>query len=363
LIALTTKIVTFNAKTDDLPQFDSREALLLKWMTEGSKSIVPSMKEGRVTYPDVAKLIPTGNHAEILDFLFARGLLTRECYESEILCPACGSSSLKDKYTCLSCHSSRIETGEMIEHYSCGNVDFEVKFIKEEELRCPKCRKELKLIGTDYRRIEKLFRCNDCGKASSIPGIAHVCQNCGTVTTPEKTRLHILYEYRINEEKRTEIDFLAGTYSPLIEFLEKKGFKIESPAFVKGKSGIEHPFDITAEVGGNRTLLDVRTDKESVSETEVMTFFAKIMDVAYWEAILIAVPRASEYARRLTRQYKISLVEGGNVDEILVSIAARYLDRPAAPPSWAGERALVSQAHVGNRMQATTVGVTDANGR
>ena len=303
-------------------------------MIEGSESIVPSVKEGRVTYPDVTKLIPPGSSAEVLDSLLAQGLLIKEYYTSEILCPSCGSSSLKDKYTCVSCHRSHIETGDMIEHYSCGNVDFEAKFDKDGRLLCPKCRKELKVIGTDYRRVGKLFRCNDCGKASSIPRVAHVCQNCGTVSTPENAQLRILHEYRINGKKRKEIESIAGIYGPLVDFLEKEGFKIESPAFVEGKSGIEHPFDIAAEISGNRTLLDIRTDKESVGEIEVLTFFAKTMDVAHWEAILIAVPRASESARRFSRQYSITLVEGHNMNEILASIAARQIERPVAPPSY-----------------------------
>jgi len=360
---LTAKTITLTGKTGNLSQLNSGVTPLLKWMLEGPRSVVPSVKEGRVTYPDVGKLIPTGNPTEVLAFLLARGLLIREYYESEILCPACGSSSLKDRYTCASCHGRRIETGEMIEHYSCGNVDFEVKFIKEEELRCPKCRKELKIIGTDYRRIEKLFRCNDCGKASSIPGIAHVCHNCGTVTTPEKMRLRILYEYRINEQKRKEVESMAGMYEPLVEFFEKKGYKTTCPTFLKGESGIKHQFDLVAEIDGKRMLLDIAIDEESVTETEVMIFFAKTMDVAHEEAVLVAVPRMSEYGRSLIKTYNIDLVEGDSIDEILVSIAARYLDKPAAPPSWAGERALVSQADVGNRMQATTVGVTDANGK
>ncbi len=323
-----------SAKTNDLVRFDSRVALLLKWMIEGSESIVPSVKEGRVTYPDVTKLMPVGNSAEVLDSLLAQGLLIKEYYTSEILCPSCGSSSLKDKYTCVSCHRSHIETGDMIEHYSCGNVDFEAKFDKDGKLLCPKCRKELKVIGTDYRRVGKLFRCNDCGKASSIPGVAHVCQNCGTVSTPENAQLRILHEYRINEKRRKKIESIAGIYGPLVELLEKKGFKIESPAFLKGESGIEHPFDIAAEVGGKYTLFDIRTHDESVSETEIMGFFAKVTDVAHREAILIAVPRASEYARRLSRPYNITLVEGDNINEVLASIAARYMERPVASPSY-----------------------------
>jgi len=43
-------------------------------MIEGSESIVPSVKEGRVTYPDVTKLIPPGSSAEVLDSLLAQGL-------------------------------------------------------------------------------------------------------------------------------------------------------------------------------------------------------------------------------------------------------------------------------------------------
>lgn len=311
--------------------------------------MVPSVKEGGVTYPDVTKLIPTENPVEVLDFLLVQGLLIKEYYESEILCPACGSSSLKDKYTCVSCHSNRMETGEMIEHYSCGNVDYEVKFVKDGKLLCPKCRKELKVIGTDYRQMGKLFRCDDCGKASSVPRIVHVC-NCGTVSTSENAQLRILYQYRINEKRTKEIESIVGIYGPLVQLLEKEGFKTESPAFLKGESGIEHPFDIAAEIGGKRMLLDIRTGEESVSETEIMSFFVKNLDVAHWEAILIAVPRASECARRFSRLYNIDLVEGDNMDEILASIAARHLKRPVAPaPSYAEASAKIKETRPTDR--------------
>lgn len=116
----------------------------------------------------------------------------------------------------------------MIEHYACGNTDFESSYLKEGKLICPKCRRELKIIGTDYRRVGKVFKCNDCGRDSSIPRITHTCQKCGTVSTWEQARLRVLYKYRINAEKKKEIDSLTGIYLPLVEFLQKGGFQVES---------------------------------------------------------------------------------------------------------------------------------------
>ncbi len=312
-------------KTDSAPLVDIRGAVFLKWMVDGPKVLVPEVKEGTVTYPDVTRLIHAVDSVEFLDRLAGTGILKKERYLSEILCPSCGSSTLRDKYTCTFCRGDRLESGEMIEHYACGNVDFEVKFQKDGRLVCPKCGKELKVIGTDYRRVGRVFRCDDCGRDSSIPRITHVCQNCGTVSTWEQVRLRILHQYRINEEKKKEIDSLTGIYLPLLEFMQKEGLKVESPAFLEGESGVEHSFDILARNDGRRTVFDIVTGRDSVDETAVITFFAKALDVAHDESVLISVPKASERAKRLCKLYNIALVEGDSIDEILASMATLSL--------------------------------------
>jgi len=309
---------------------DIRGAILLKWMADGHKTIMPEMKDGKVTYPEVAGLIPGGDPIELLDQLATRGILKKERHASEVLCPSCGSSILKDQYACMFCRGAHLETGEMIEHYSCGNVDFEVKFHKDGRLICPKCGKELKVIGTDYRRVGKVFKCHDCGKDSSIPRIVHICQSCGTASTWEQSQLRVLYRFRVNEEKEEEIESLTAVYLPLVEFLQKQGFKTESPAFMKGESGTEHSFDIVAFAAGKRTVFDIVTGRESVDETAVIAFFAKALDVAHDECILICLPKASDRARSLSKLYNIGLVEGNSITEILASMATLSLKKPVA---------------------------------
>ena len=66
------------AETRALPLTDSRVALLLKWMLDRSRSLVPHNEGGKVTYPEVTKLIPRVDSVELLDRLAEKGLLKRE---------------------------------------------------------------------------------------------------------------------------------------------------------------------------------------------------------------------------------------------------------------------------------------------
>ncbi len=313
-------------------------------MIDEGRTLVPEEVERKVTYPEVARLSQGIDSVEFLDALASQGILKKERYITEVLCPACGFSSLRDKYTCTFCRGDNVETGDIVEHYACGNTDFEASFLKEGRLICPKCRRELKIIGTDYRRIGKVFKCSDCGKDSSIPRIVHTCRNCGAESTWENTRLRSLYKYSINEEKKREIESISGVYLPLVEFLQKAGFQVESPVTVKGESGLDHSFDILALHNDRRTLFDIVADSEAVGETSVVTFFTKTLDVAHDQAVLICIPKSSDRARGLSRAYGIGLVEGEGIAEILSSMASLSLKsgppgpsaRPIAPIQVAG---------------------------
>jgi hypothetical protein len=120
------------AKVVSAPLVDVRTAIFLKWMMDASKTLVPEETKGKVVYSDVLRLIPGVDSGEFLGRLAAQGILRKERYVTEVLCPSCGSSSLKDKYTCAFCHGDNVETGEMIEHYTCGNTDLEINFQQEE---------------------------------------------------------------------------------------------------------------------------------------------------------------------------------------------------------------------------------------
>jgi len=100
---------------------------------------------------------------------------------------------------------------------------------------------------------------------------------------------------------------------PIREFLQSQGFEVESPGFLKGKSGASHMFDVTASRGGvtkNIIVIDIATASEdAVSEQSVIAMFAKVYDVIPDKACLVAIPKMSENGRKLADLYKIELIE------------------------------------------------------
>jgi hypothetical protein len=108
--------------------------------------------------------------------------------------------------------------------------------------------------------------------------------------------------------------------TPIREFLESRGFEVESPGFLKGKSGASHMFDITASPSGverNITVIDLATSTDDIaSEQPVIAMFAKIYDVSPDRACLVAIPRMNENGKKLAALYKIELVEAKDPKEV-----------------------------------------------
>ena len=105
----------------------------------------------------------------------------------------------------------------------------------------------------------------------------------------------------------------------------QNGFEVKSPAFLKGKSGANHMFDIAAsrEENANKvTVIDLATASTDnvVSEQPVIALFAKIFDVSPDAAYLIAIPRLNDNARKMAELYNIRAVEAKNQKEAINSL-------------------------------------------
>ena len=277
------------------------------------------------TYPIVEKIVGDAKSAnEFLTQLFEVGVLKRELFDKFVPCLHCSSANVSVHYCCPYCKSFRIEKSSLIEHVSCGYIDAEERFRKKGKLVCPKCRKTLTKLDVDYVKAGAWCICGECGKSFDIPVVSHFCRDCHRDFTFVDALYKNVYSYSLSEDVMQEAALSWTLIAPIKEFLERGGFKVESPGFLKGKSGTSHMFDVTAFRGGkgqNVTVIDLAASTgDVVPEQTVIAMFAKVYDIAPDRACLVAIPKMSRDGKRLAKLYKIKLIEAKNYKEAIKSL-------------------------------------------
>ncbi|MEM2676879.1 MAG: hypothetical protein QXJ77_03120 [Candidatus Bathyarchaeia archaeon] len=276
-------------------------------------------------YPEVEAILgETLSAEEFLERLHSAGVLERKLYDKVIYCPSCGSQNISTHYCCPYCKSFNIQKGSLIEHVKCGYMDVEESFRKGEKLVCPKCREELKKLDLDYRRAGIWCTCNECGKSFDIPVPRHFCRDCQSEFTFEDLEIKDVYAYTLNENVKGEITAGWIFVAPIREFLAENGFEVEAPAFIKGKSGANHMFDIAAYKEGKKgkvTVLDVAIATENaVLEQPVIALFAKTYDVSPDHTFLVAIPKLSDNAKKMAELYNINVIEARDAKEVMKAL-------------------------------------------
>lgn len=93
----------------------------------------------------------------------------------EVSCSLCDSVKIGQTFHCPSCNTSNFRHAKLIEHYKCGNITPEETY---ENNMCPKCRKEIKILGVDYKTLENYYVCNECNDKFPEPAHEYLCLRC-----------------------------------------------------------------------------------------------------------------------------------------------------------------------------------------
>lgn len=93
----------------------------------------------------------------------------------EISCSMCDSVKVTPIFSCPSCNSSNFKHGKLIEHFKCGNVSIENTYTNN---TCPKCHKEIRTIGVDYKIMDNYYICNDCENKFAELSQKFLCLKC-----------------------------------------------------------------------------------------------------------------------------------------------------------------------------------------
>lgn len=254
----------------------------------------------------------------LLEELSRTGVLRKVLYDKTVFCPDCASPEISIHFNCPNCGSQDTVKLSLIEDMGCGYIDKEERFRKDGKLVCPHCGRILSRPGIDFRRVGIWYVCNSCESEFDMPIITYSCRTCGRSFSMEEALYEAIYSYEMEESVRDVAMTIRNVLNSLTGLLRSRGFSVESPGFVNGRSGEEHMFDLIAAQGADKSLVvDVFVADSSIPERVVTNMFAKLYDTAFADAFLIAIPRVREEGRRLAGLYRIRLVEGSSRDEVV----------------------------------------------
>jgi transcription elongation factor Elf1 len=322
-------------KKETLELYRDRDTqmFLSKFLSGEIKTLEPVYdQQTGYRYPAVEAIVGDASQVEpFLSKLDSAGVLEKKLYDKIIFCPKCGSANVSFHYCCPFCKSFDIQKSSLIEHVKCGYMDIEANFREGDKYVCPKCHEELRKIDVDYRKAGVWCTCKDCNKSFDIPVPEHFCRSCHADFTFEESLIKDVYFYTLKESIREEASLRLFLVAPIRDFLIEEGLTVESPAFLKGKSGTNHSFDIVAYKGDESQkviVVDLAKSKENlVSEQPVIALFAKIFDVSPEKAFLIAIPKLSENGKKMAELYNIHAIEAKNQNEAIKALKAKFLER------------------------------------
>jgi response regulator of citrate/malate metabolism len=112
----------------------------------------------------------------------------------EVSCNQCGSLRILPNFFCPACKSTNFIQGKLIEHFKCGNVSVEDSY---KDNKCPKCHKEIKILGVDYKSMDNYYICKDCGDKFPEPTQDYFCVKCSNRFPLEKAKWFSSAGYKI----------------------------------------------------------------------------------------------------------------------------------------------------------------------
>ena len=305
---------------------DSKVLTLLEKLTKGEcKELIPVFdpKSAKwVNYPFADEILGQSNRftLQLLDDLSRLGYLNKKFYDKISFCPVCNSTDLQYTTECPKCGSGYILRTLVFEHPSCGFIGTEKEFKNEVGHTCPKCHREMNLIGSDYNSPGYYYKCYNCSELSITPVEKWRCHKCSTIFKKEEIREVCLFSYSISEAKRENLQVERIPKDRITQFLTRDGYEVESSIKVTGRSGAEHEIDLLATKRSgpfeHRIVVGFASAEQEVDSEEVIKLYAKAYDVNAQDIIMIAVPKLSPDAVHFARHYRIKVFEGADLERI-----------------------------------------------
>ena len=274
-------------------------------------------------YPVVEQAVKVkGEEAvAIVESLTDKDILKRSFFDRLLHCSRCQSINLRPSTHCPKCSSGDIVRGRILEHSACGYVGVEDEFAAKGKYTCPRCKLELRTLGTDYQSRGVLRKCRDCGEIFNVPLLKWRCLKCSSLANEDEIDEVNIYAYRLDESKRNWLEFELQPKVQFLEFLKRHGYEVTENARVKGRSGAEHSIDMLATrddgVITHNVAIGVEIARDKIGLDRILDFDVKAFDSGIHDKVLIIIPVLGEEAAKFASYHRIKVLEPKDLEVVL----------------------------------------------
>ncbi len=292
------------------------------------------------TYTDTEKFLGIAPElvAQVLESLAGENILTKKFSDKIYLCPYCQSANLRPSLRCSKCGSGYIEKARILEHFSCGYSGAEQEFIGTGKYVCPRCKRELRFLGTDYRSLGLKYICGNCKEVFTDPVFKWQCLGCLLLFAENEAKEIPLYTYYLNESQRQWLEFELKPKTRFISYLRNAGYDVAEDASVMGRSGAEHIFDVLARKDDdlcNHILaidITILEPEKEVGLDKVFSFDDKAYDSGIHDKVFIVADGLGNEAAHFADRQRIKILSAKDLEKLLNSVKVAPAKKASAEP-------------------------------
>ncbi|MFC1507518.1 hypothetical protein ACFLQ6_10695 [Thermoproteota archaeon] len=250
-----------------------------------------------------------------LDELVESGILNEDLYEKLVACPQCHQSAkVFTRSKCPECESHKVKINRLMQHLDCGAIYKQSEYQTVNGIICPKCRKRIE-EDLELKSVGISFECQSCNSIFSEPLRSYYCRGCSDEFQLKNCDLVDIHSFTLNQDVKYEAKEKL-TVLTIADSLRKIQYSVDIPGYLKGKTGVNHGFTLTANKKDKLVALDLVTSSETVDTKTVLSSYAKFTDSISATSLLIAMPMLHQEARDFLKANNIQFIEGENMYEI-----------------------------------------------
>jgi len=289
-------------------------SFLEKVVEKKVETILPSVSAtGEIVYPAIERA--SGESVRLLDALATEGVMERKSETRILGCPTHEDSlDLVPRLKCPHCGSMLLRKGTLLQH-NCGFIGNQEVFVSS----CPKCGKpvpqqSLRTMGTWYE-------CENDRQRFAAPNTFLYCKKYDHDFPIQNAVLVDKPSYRLTPEAKKDLNERLGLLISLKRGIESRGTTAQIFGSIQGASGVQHTFDIVIDGPSSKIPIDIRLAADApVGVSGVLATYAKALDTKSKPSVLIALPSASEDAKKSAQAYGMLVIEGNDQASILTQL-------------------------------------------